>query len=55
MVISLNSTLHQSSEQKGMNPTFLANIFYFQVELHVHLDGAVRIQTIIDLAKYDNS
>lgn len=23
-----------------------------QVELHVHLDGALRIQTIIDLAKY---
>ena len=49
--------LHSSSKfwAKGMNPTFLANIFYFQVELHVHLDGAVRIQTIIDLAKYDNS
>ena len=27
--------------------------FNFQVELHVHLDGAVRIQTIIDLARYD--
>jgi len=26
-----------------------------KVELHVHLDGAVRIQTIIDLAKYDSS
>lgn len=30
-------------------------MFCFQVELHVHLDGAVRIQTIIDLAKYDTS
>jgi len=25
---------------------------FLQVELHVHLDGALRIQTIIELAKY---
>ena len=26
--------------------------FVFQVELHVHLDGAIRPETILDIAKY---
>jgi len=30
---------------------FIAAPLSLQVELHVHLDGAIRIKTIIDVAK----
>lgn len=30
---------------------FIAALLSLQVELHVHLDGAIRLKTVLDVAK----
>lgn len=41
--MQLNVHIHETKE-----------LILFQVELHCHLDGAVRPETVLDMAKYAN-